>query len=182
MISRGEAKELLFKNLENDNLRKHCIATAIVMEKLAERMGGEPESWFITGLLHDIDLEVVGDNFEKHALTAIELLEDSDISEEMKHAIKSHNNHVPLETDLDKALWISDPVNGLIIASALMRPDKKISTIELKSLKKKFKNRAFAAGANREQIAYCESMGISLDDYLQLALDAMAAKEGELGF
>jgi uncharacterized protein len=182
MISRKEAEKLLFENLKSDNLRKHCLATAIIMEKLAERLEGDPEKWYITGYLHDIDLEQIGEDFAQHALKAMDILADTDITEDIKHAIKSHNSHVPLESDLDKALWIADPVNGLIVASALMRPDKKISTIELKSLKKKYKNKAFAAGANREQIAYCEELGIDLEVYLQLALDAMAAKENELGF
>lgn len=182
MISRQEAKELLYKHLKNENLRKHCLATAAVMEKLAEKLNGDRESWFITGLLHDIDFEIVGDNFAQHGLKAMELLQEADISDEMKEAIKSHNGHASLDCKLNKALWVSDPVNGLIVAAALMRPDKKISSIELKSLKKKYKTKAFAAGANREQIAACSDLGIELDEFLLLALEAMTAYEKELGF
>jgi hypothetical protein len=182
MISRDEARELLFTHLKNENLRKHCLATAVVMESLAEKLGGDPETWFLTGLLHDIDLEEVGDDFQQHGLKAMDLLSDIQITDEMKEAIKSHNGHASLEPLLNKALWISDPVNGLIVAAALMRPDKKISTIELKSLKKKYKNKAFAAGANREQIAACTDLGLELEEFLLLALQAMAKKEKELGF
>ncbi len=182
MIRREEAKELLHRYLRSDNLRKHCLATAAVMEGLAERLGEDKETWFITGLLHDIDLEVIGDDFSQHGVKAMELLQDADITPEMKHAIQAHNEQVPLETKLDRGLWIADPVNGLIVAAALMRPDKKISTIELKSLKKKYKTKSFAAGANREQMADCTALGLELNDFLQLALEAMSRYEEELGF
>ena len=182
MIAREEAKELLFNHLKNENLRKHCLATAAVMEKLAEKLGHDPDVWFITGLLHDIDFEAIGDDQTQHALKAMEILQDVDITPEMKHAIKAHNGMAPIESDLDWGLWIADPVNGLIVAAALMRPDKKISTIQLKSLKKKYKTKAFAAGANREQIADCSHLGLELDEFLQLALDAMSHYETELGF
>ncbi len=182
MISRKEAQELLYSNLKNENLRKHCLATAAVMEKLAENLGTDRDIWFITGLLHDIDLEVIGDEFSLHALKAMELLQDADITHEMKEAIKSHNGHAQRLSELAKSLWIADPVNGLIVAAALMRPDKRISTIELKSLKKKFKTKAFAAGANREQIATCSELGLELDEFLKLALEAMSGYEKELGF
>ena len=182
MITRKEAEELLFTHLKSENLRKHCLATAAVMEKLAEKFGYDQEIWFITGLLHDIDFEVIGEDFCQHGLKAMVLLKDADISLEMRNAIKAHTEQVPITTDLDKCLWIADPVNGLIVAAALMRPDKRISTIELKSLKKKYKNKAFAAGANREQIADCIKLGLELDDFLQLAVEAMSKYEKELGF
>ncbi|MBW6516557.1 MAG: HDIG domain-containing protein [Candidatus Cloacimonetes bacterium] len=182
MITRKEAEKLLFTHLKSENLRKHCLATAAVMEKLAEKFDYDQEVWFITGLLHDIDFEVIGNDFSQHGLMAMELLQNTDITSEMKNAIKSHTEQAPITTDLDKSLWIADPVNGLIVAAALMRPDKKISTIELKSLKKKYKNRAFAAGANREQIADCIKLGLELDEFLQLAVDAMTKYEKELGF
>ena len=182
MITRNEAEELLYRHLKSENLRKHCLATAAVMEKLAEKFGYDRETWFITGLLHDIDFEVIGEDFSQHGVKAMELLRDADITEEMRHAIRAHTEQAPITSELDKCLWIADPVNGLIVAAALMRPDRKISTIELKSLKKKYKNRAFAAGANREQIADCSQLGLELDEFLQLAVDAMSRYEKELGF
>ena len=182
MITRKEAEELLYEHLKSDNLRKHCLATAAVMEGIAEKFGYDPETWFITGILHDIDFEIIGDDFSQHGLKAMELLQNADITEEMRNAIKSHTEQAPVTTQLDKSLWIADPVNGLIVAAALMRPDRKISTIEIKSLRKKYKNRAFAAGANREQIAACSELGMELDEFLQLALEAMTRYEKELGF
>lgn len=182
MISRDEAKELLFSHLQNDNLRKHCLATAIIMESLANKLGHDADTWYITGLLHDIDLEHIDDDFSRHGHEARNLLKDADITEEMMNAIVRHSGNEPIQTLLDKALWIADPVNGLIVAAALMRPDKKISTIKLKSLKKKYKSKAFAAGVDREQIASCSNLGFELDEYLQLALDSLSAKEQILGF
>lgn len=182
MITRNEAQEILFEHLKDENLRKHCLATAIIMETLASKIGCDPDKCYITGLLHDIDLDYVGDNFQQHGIKAQELLKDIDITDEMKHAIASHSGNVDLETTLDKALWVADPVNGLIVATALMRPDKLISSIKLKSLKKKFKSKAFAAGVSREQISACSELGLDLDEYLQLSLDALAEKEKLLGF
>ena len=182
MITRTKAQEILFDNLKNESLRKHCLATAFIMEKLAETTANDRDKWFITGLLHDIDLEYIGDDFAQHGFKAVQILKDVDITEEMKNAIVRHSGNAPLETVLDKALWIADPVNGLIIASALMRPDKKISSVKLKSLLKKYKTKSFAAGVSREQIAYCVELGFELNNYLQLALDALADKEELLGF
>ncbi|MFA5499091.1 MAG: HDIG domain-containing metalloprotein [Candidatus Cloacimonadia bacterium] len=182
MISRKEAEEILFEHLKSENLRRHSLATAAVMEKLAERFDKPTEEWFIAGLLHDIDFEQTADDPDKHGVIAMQLLENVDINDEMKGAILAHSGNAPLNTLMDKALWSADAVNGLIIAAALMRPDKSIKNIELKSLKKKYKNRAFAAGANREQIAKCCDFGIELDDFLQLSIEALASYETELGF
>ncbi len=182
MISRNDAKDLLFSHLKNENLRKHCLATAFIMESLASRLDQDPDSWYITGLLHDIDLEHIDNDFSKHGHQARNILKNTDITAEMMNAIIRHSGNEPIQTTIDKALWIADPVNGLIVASALMRPDKKISSIKLKSLKKKYKSKAFAAGVDREQIAYCTNLGFDLDEYLQFSLAAMSDKEEQLGF
>lgn len=182
MITRKEAEELLYSHLKTESMRRHSLATAAVMEGLAEKLGASTEEWFITGLLHDIDFEQTNDKPDQHGVIAMKILENIDIHQEMKGAILSHSGNAPLNTLIDKALWSADAVNGLVIAAALMRPDNSIKNIELKSLKKKYKNRAFAAGANREQIAECSSFGIELDEFLQLSIDALAKYEKELGF
>jgi|AntAceMinimDraft_2_1070361.scaffolds.fasta_scaffold40861_2 putative nucleotidyltransferase with HDIG domain len=181
MINREDALVLLNKHLNNKNTIKHCLATAIVMEALAEKFGEDTEVYYLTGLLHDIDLDTIGDDFEKHALLAIDLLEEAELTTEMKNAILAHNSHKPLETMIEKCLWIADPVNGLVVASGLMQPDKKLEQVKLRSLKKKFKSKNFAAGASREQMSYCEEMGIELIDFLELSLTAMTAKAEVLG-
>ncbi len=181
MINRKEAKDILSKYLLKESLQEHCLATALVMEKIAEKIKANQEEYFITGYLHDIDLELVGEDLEIHAKKGVEILKQYDIPENILNAILAHNKHKELETDIEKALWIADPVNGLVIASALMRPDKSISTMNLKSLKKKYKSKNFAAGVSREQIEDCVLLGFSLEEYLQLAMDALAPHEQELG-
>jgi hypothetical protein len=175
MINRNEAFELLNSNLKNPNLIKHSQAVALVMEALAERFSEDKDTWFITGLLHDIDYDLTFDKPEQHGVLAQEILKDTDISPLMKKAILSHSGNSELSDLLDKALWCADPVTGLVIASALMNPEKSISALQLKSLVKKYKNKAFAAGANREQIASCQNIGLELEDFLEIARISMQA-------
>lgn len=182
MITRNEATDLLFSYLADHNLRIHCLATAYVLEALAVLLYQPQEEWFLTGYLHDIDLNVINNDMTQHTLKAMELLQPAHLTEEMLHAIRAHNNKVERSTLLDKALWAADPVTGLVIATTLMQPEKKISVVALKSLTKKFKNKNFAAGASREQIASCSELGLDLDSFLSLALQAMASNEASLGF
>ena len=182
MIDRAQGYEILKNNLSNKNLVFHSIAVARVMEKLAESFGKDADKWFMAGLLHDVDYELTKDDPKAHALKARAILAELNLDEDVLHAIEAHSGNVPLESEIDRHLWAADPITGLIVASALMRPDKKISTITLKSLKKKFKSKAFAKGANREQIASCANFGMEIGEFLQLALDAMASFESELGF
>ncbi len=181
MISRQEAEKILSEYLQKESLQQHCLATALVMEKIAEKLNANKEDYYIAGYLHDIDLDIVGDDMTIHALRGAEILKDYDIPDNIINAILAHNKHKNLETDIEKALWIADPVNGLVIASALMRPDKSITTMKLKSLKKKYKSKNFAAGVSRDQINDCQLLNFSLDDFLQLAIDALAPYEEKLG-
>jgi len=181
MITREEAKALLSRYLKKESLIAHCYATALIMEQIADRLGEDRELYFITGYLHDIDLEVIGDDMNLHAKKGVEILKGYDLPETLLNAVLSHNKHKDLETNLEKALWMSDPVNGLIVASALMRPDKLISSMNMKSLKKKFKSKNFASGVSREQIKDCSMLDFELVDFLQLSLDIMAVHEKELG-
>lgn len=181
MINREEAHNILVKYLSKESLQQHCLATALIMEKIAEKMGTNEQEYYIAGYLHDVDLELVGSDLKDHALKGVEILQQYDIPENILKAILAHNKHKELESDIEKALWIADPVNGLVIASALMRPDKSISNLMLKSLKKKYKTKSFAAGVSREQIEDCQLLDFTLDEFLQLAIDALAPHEIELG-
>jgi len=181
MITRIEALELLKSHLNNENLIKHCIAVGAIMEGLAEKLSLDAEQCYIAGLLHDIDFEYTKDNPEKHGFIAMDTLKDADITAEMKNAILSHTGNHQIMTDMDKCLWASDPLSGLVIASALMNPEKKISALSQKSLMKKFKTKSFAAGADREQIRSCENLGIDLNDFLQIAIESMSKYATELG-
>ncbi len=176
MISREKAQELLEQYLQNENLKNHSWAVAYIMEELAKRSGEDGDKWFITGLLHDLDYESTKDDPEQHGLKTAKILENEDVSEDMLNAIKAHNCLAERDDLLSKHLWAADPVSGLVVAAALMKPEKKIEALQLKSLKKKYKSKSFAQGANRQQIADCQDFDFELGDFLQLCIDAMSGK------
>lgn len=182
-MEREEALDSIKANVENGNLIKHMLATEAIMRALARRFSEDEEEWGLTGLLHDIDMELSEGDMATHSKLGADLVREMGASEAMAHAILCHNeaHGIPLETKLDKALFCADPLTGLIIATALVRPDKKLAGVEAKSLRKKFKEKSFAAGANREQISQCSKIGIELDDFLQLGLEAMQGIAANLG-
>jgi len=180
VISRDEALALLKEYIEKDNLFRHLLATEAVLRSLARRFGADEELWGLTGLLHDIDLDLLGENLERHGLRGAEMLAGK-LPEESLQAIRVHPGLLERKTDLDWALYFADPVTGLITAGAYMRPSRSLVDMDLGSLKRKFKDKRFAAGADRNQIRACEHLGLELDDFLQLALDAMREVHEELG-
>ena len=183
-MNREEALESVRANVENENLVRHMLATEAIMRALARRLGGDEAEWGLTGLLHDIDVELTGGDMTSHSKLGADLVKEMGGSEAMAKAILSHNeaHGVPLETKLDKALFCADPLTGLITAAALVRPDKKLASVEAKSVKKRFKEKSFAAGANREQIALCTAdLSLTLEDFIALGLEAMQGVAGELG-
>ena len=174
-MTREEALDSVRANVENENMVKHMLATEAIMRALARRLDEDEHEWGLTGLLHDIDVELTENDMSTHSKLGADLARELGASEKMAHAILCHNeNHgVPRETMLDKALYCVDPLTGLIIASALVRPDKKLAGLEEKSVQKRFKEKGFAAGANREQIAMCSELGLELDEFIELGLEAM---------
>jgi len=182
-MDREDALDSVRANVENENLVKHMLATEAIMRALARRLGEDEEKWGLTGLLHDIDVELTEDDMSTHSTLGADLALELGFSEEMAHAILCHNeaHGVPRETKLDKALFCVDPLTGLIIAGALVRPDKKLAGLEAKSVKKRFKEKSFAAGANREQIALCSELGIELDEFTEMGLKAMKGIASSLG-
>ena len=182
-MTREEALDSIRANVENENLVKHMLATEAIMCALAKRLGEDEEEWGLTGLLHDIDVELTEGDMNSHSKLGADLARELGVSEAMAHAILCHNeaHGVPLETELDKALFCADPLTGLIIAATLVRPDKKLANLEAKSVKKRFKEKSFAAGANREQIAQCSELELELDDFIELGLKAMQGIAAELG-
>jgi len=182
-VTREEALDSIKANIENANTIKHMLATEAIMRALAKRFGEDEEEWGLTGLLHDIDMELTEGDMSTHSKLGADLAGELGASEAMAHAILCHNqaHGIPVETKLDKALCCADPLTGLIIAAALVRPDKKLAGVEVKSLSKKFKEKSFAAGANREQISQCNELGIELDEFLELGLEAMKGIAPSLG-
>ena len=182
-MTRDEALDSIEANLENKNTIKHMLATEAIMRALAKRLGEDEEEWGLTGLLHDIDMELTEGDMSTHSKLGADLVREMGASEAIAHAILSHNeaHGIPRESKLDKALFCTDPLTGLIIAAALVCPDKKLAGVETKSVQKRFKEKSFAAGANREQIAMCSELGIELDEFIELGLKAMKGIADDLG-
>jgi len=182
-VTREEALDSIKANIENENTIKHMLATEAIMRALARRFGEDEEEWGLTGLLHDIDMELTEGDMNTHSKLGADLARELGASETMAHAILCHNraHGIPTETRLDKALYCADPLTGLIIAAALVRPDKKLAGVEARSVRKRFKEKSFAAGANREQISQCTELGLELDQFLELGLEAMKEIADDLG-
>jgi uncharacterized protein len=183
VISRAEAYALVEERIPQRNLVNHCVATEIIMHALALRLGESAdnvERWALTGLLHDLDYAQTADDPARHGLITAEVLAGQ-VDDEMLHAILAHADKAPRETLMDHALWCADPTTGFIVAAALVRPEKDLAGVQLKSLKKRWKESAFAKGASREQMAGCEKLGLERDEFLQTALDAMQARASDVG-
>jgi putative nucleotidyltransferase with HDIG domain len=182
-VTREEALDSIKANIENENTIKHMLATEAIMRALAKHFSENEEEWGLTGLLHDIDMELTEGDMATHSKLGADLARELGATEAMANAILRHNqaHGIPLETKLDKALFCSDPLTGLIIAAALVRPDKKLASVEAKSVRKRFKEKSFAAGASREQIAQCTNIGLELDQFIELGLEAMKGIAADLG-
>lgn len=184
MISRDEAYTLVTERIPQPNLVSHCVAAEIIMEALAKHLelsDADVERWALTGLLHDLDYAETAEDPERHGRVSAEELA-GELDAEMVHAILAHAGHAELETTLDHALWCADPTTGFIVAAALVRPEKDLAGVSLKSLKKRWKEKAFARGANREQMAGHEALGLDRDEFLTISLLAMQRRAAEIGF
>ena len=182
-MNRQEAIESIRDNVENQNLIKHMLATEAIMRALARHMGEDEKEWGLAGQLHDIDVELSEGDMSSHSKLGADLARDLGASEAIANAILCHNeNHgVFPETKMEKALFCADPLTGLITAAVLVRPDKKIEGLEAKSVQKRFKEKGFAAGANREQIAKCNDIGLELDEFIAIGVEAMKGIAPQLG-
>ena len=181
-MSRERAEALVEEKISNINTRKHMMAVSAIMEDLADRLGGDRELWSLTGLLHDIDYEAVGGDMKRHGLVSAEMLEGL-LPEESLHAIRAHNTMTGVEVEslLDKALIIADAVSGLIVASALVMPHKKLSEVKVSTLKKKFKDKSFARSVDRDKIMMCKEVGMELEEFLELSLRSLQRISDKLG-
>jgi putative nucleotidyltransferase with HDIG domain len=182
-MNRQEALESIKENVTNENLIKHMIATEAIMRALSKRLGANEEEWALAGLLHDIDVELTEGDMESHSQLGADIARDLGASEAVANAILTHNEKhgIPPETPMEKALFCADPLTGLITAAVLVRPDKKIAGLEASSVRKRFKEKSFAAGASREQIARCADIGIELDEFIDIGLEAMKKVAPQLG-
>ncbi len=182
-MDRTEALESIRENVENENLIKHMLATEAIMIALAKRFGEDEAEWGLAGLLHDIDVELTGGDMTTHSKLGADLARDLGAGEAIANAILCHNetHGITPKTNLEKALYCADPLTGLITAAVLVRPDKKLASLEAKSVRKRFKEKSFAAGASREQIAKCSEIGLELDEFIVIGVEAMQGIAQDLG-
>lgn len=171
-----------------DQTTAHLIATGAAMEALAKKFGGNEQTWKVAGMLHDLDWDCLDKDYEKHCGEPLEdLLKTIDAPEELLGDIRAHyqekyGGEYPLNTQLRKCLYCVDELTGFIIAVTLVRPSKKIEDVKVKSVRKKLKDKAFAAQVSREQIASCtELLGMELDELIEITLEAMQGVATELG-
>lgn len=183
MKTRQEAYELLTKYNKSDNLIKHAFAVEAVMRYFAKQLGEEVEYWGNIGLLHDLDYELYP---EEHCHKSKELMEKEGVSEDIIHAVISHGWNICIDVEptrkMEKVLYTTDELTGLITATVYMRPSKSILDLEVKSVKKKFKTAGFAAGVNRDVILNgCEMLGMDLDTVILWTIEGMKEAAPELG-
>jgi hypothetical protein len=182
MMERAEALTLLQSHVKNKNLVKHCLACEAVLGALAPRYGGDTAQWRLAGLLHDVDYDQTVDSPETHTLIGAKVLEEAGLDGAVVHAVLAHADKVARESALDKAMWCTDPLTGLVVAAALIRPEKKLALIDAAFVLNRFKEKGFARGANREQIQACrEELGLSLEEFVEIAVRAMQGISDDLG-
>jgi len=185
-MERKKALELLKKNVKNQNLIKHCLATEAAMRDLAEHFGEDKNKWGICGLLHDIDYDKVNwpENPKLHSKVGSEMLRDLGFDKEICQAVLTHNeiHGISPKTLMAKALYCVDPLTGLIVAATLVLPSKKINNLRTENVLNRFKEKHFAKGANRKIIKKCEEyLNLPLEKFTEITLKAMQRISGDLG-
>jgi len=183
LITREEALKLLKQHNGEAGQVNHALESEAVMRALARKLNKDEETWGLSGLLHDLDYATTKDGATRHGLDTAEMLEGK-LPAEALDAIRRHasemNGSEPPETDFDYALRCGETITGLVHTAALVRPTK-MEGMKPKSLKKKMKDRAFAASVNRDEIRECEKLGLELGDFLQLSIDAITEVAPEVG-
>jgi len=182
-MHRHEALAIVREHIQNESLVRHMLAVEAAMRFYAEKFGEDVEKWGITGLLHDFDWEI-HPTLEEHPLAGEPILRQRGVPEDIIRAVMSHADHtgVPRQTRMEKALYACDEITGLITAVALVRPSRSLSDLEVSSVKKKWKDRAFAAGANRAEIEKAAAeFGVELWEHVGNVITAMRRIAPELG-
>lgn len=181
-MTRADAFVLAQSRFTNKNLFKHVLAVEAVMRATAAHLNADVEAWGLAGLLHDLDYEETMKTPERHTVVTLELLKPYDVAAEILHAIQCHNNMAPRVSQMDKALYAGDPITGLIVAAVLMHPEKKLAALDVEFILRRFKEKSFAKGANREQIQCCSELDLSLEAFTEIALSGMQKISTDLGF
>lgn len=176
ILERQKALELLQHHIKNPKMIQHCLASEAVMRKLAAHFGEDVDVWGQAGLLHDIDVEYTAADPLTHGLVGAQWLKELNLDESLVDAVGMHNemaSNAQRTTLFQHALAAGETITGLITATALVYPDKKLASVKTKSVTKRMKEKAFAASVNRETIMECEKTGLNLHDFASLAMEAM---------
>ena len=187
-MNEAKAKEIMLKYLKTDNLIKHSLETGAVLRGLAKHFGENEEFWAVCGILHDIDLEIIGTDYSKHGPHSIELLKKEGVEDPvMFQAILSHAENLGFvkekrTSNLDYALAAGENITGLIAAYVLILPSKKLADVKPSSILKRLKEKSFAAKVNRELISDIEKTGLMKDKFVEIAVNAMKGIAAEIGF
>lgn len=184
LIKRSEALELLHKYIQNERMIAHSLASEAVMRALARRLNADEEKWALAGLLHDLDVEITHADPYTHALETARILTEMGIDPDVVDAIKMHNEMATGQernTVFQHALAAGETITGLITATAMVYPDRKVASVKPKSVVKRMKEKAFAASVKRENIMECEKIGIPLDEFAAISISAMTEIGSDLG-
>jgi putative nucleotidyltransferase with HDIG domain len=183
-MNREQALDLLHRYIKNPNLIQHSLASEAVLGALADRLGEDRERWALAGLLHDLDVELTNADLAVHGMEAVRILEEQGVDPVIVRAIMLHNEQACGEKRCERlhhALAAGETITGLITATALVQPGKKLAQVKPKSVVKRMKEKAFAASVNRDIIRECEQIGIPLAEFAEIAVSAMQAISEELG-
>jgi putative nucleotidyltransferase with HDIG domain len=183
MLDREQAWNLLCEYTKSEGLRKHALAVETCVTAYARKLGEDEPKWSVTALLHDFDWEI-HPTLEEHPQKGEAILEQRGVPEEIRRAILSHANHtgVPRQSPLEKALYACDELAGFITAISYVKPTKSVMEVDVASVKKKMKDKAFARSVNRQDIVEgAQELGVPLEEHIDFCVKAMQARADELG-
>ena len=184
VLDRNKAFILLQQYIKNEKMIQHCLASEAVMRALASHLGRDQEKWGLAGLLHDLDVEVTHADPFVHGLKTEELLKDYGTEPEILDAIRMHNEVASGKeryTEFQHALAAGETITGLIFATTYVYPDRKLSSVKVKSVVKRMKEKAFAASVKRENIMECEKIGLSIEKFAEISIQALLPISEQLG-
>jgi putative nucleotidyltransferase with HDIG domain len=180
-MKREEALALVKTHLKNKNLVKHCLAVEACMRAMARRLNQDEEKWGLAGILHDLDYEITEKSPELHTTETVKILEEKGVAPEIIRTIQAHCGQVECRSKMEWSIFAIDPLTGLIIAATLMHPSKKLQEVDVDFVKRRYKEKSFARGARREDIEQISNIGMELDEFISICLEAMQGIHQDLG-
>jgi putative nucleotidyltransferase with HDIG domain len=180
-MDREHAIEVVKQHLKNKNLVKHSLAVEACMRAVASQLDRDVDKWGLAGILHDLDYEITEKSPDLHTTETVKILMEYDLDPNVIQAIQAHAGIVPCQSEMDWAIFSIDPLTRLLIAATLMHPDKKLKNVDLGFVKRRYKEKSFARGARREDIEKIQNIGMDLDEFISICLEAMQGIDKELG-